>query len=215
MSLKDSCMRLLSAAALIATFSLALAADTPSVEFEGGQYSLAFEDQATLPDGQAGNGVAEFTLPGETVDDWSKLFAFHSYPEMGDDPVAAVEAVGKAVKETNKDANFAIIANDKSGEAIIDFLTWAPESDVMEFNVFKYARAADGRGLIALQYAQHIKLGDIDVEGMRELRARSVADMAATDMSQAQKYFAVKRARSASKAGDDGQPAIARAGGER
>ncbi|MEI9900059.1 MAG: hypothetical protein WDN31_07900 [Hyphomicrobium sp.] len=43
----------------------------------------------------------------------------------------------------------------------------------MEFNVFKYARAADGRGLVAMQYAQHVKLGDIDVEGMRELRATS------------------------------------------
>ena len=125
-----------------------------------------------------GDGVAEFTLPGETVDDWSKLFAYHAYPEMGDDPVAAVKMVGKVVKETNKDANFAIIENEKTGEAIIDFLTWAPESDVMEFNVFKYARAADGKGLVAMQYAQHIKLGDIDVEGMRALRARSVEDMA-------------------------------------
>ena len=97
---------------------------------------------------------------------------------MGDDPVAAVKMVGKVVKETNKDANFAIIENEKTGEAIIDFLTWTPESDVMEFNVFKYARAADGKGLVAMQYAQHIKLGDIDVEGMRALRARTVDDMA-------------------------------------
>ncbi len=191
-------MRLLALAALVASFSAALAADTPSVEFDGQRYSLGYEDQAALPDGQPGEGLAEFTLPGESVEDWSNLFAFHSYPEMGNDPAAAAEMVGKVVKETNKDANYAVVVNEKTGDAIIDFLTWAPESDVMEFNVFRYARAADGRGLVAMQYAKHIKLGEIDVEGMRELRATSVANMADMDMAQAQAYFSGKRARSAS-----------------
>lgn len=197
-------MRLLPIAALLASFSLAIAADTASVEFGGERYTLNYEDEATLPNGQPGNGVAEFTLPGETVNDWSKLFAFHSYPEMVADPVAAVEALGKAVKENNKDANYAIIANEKAGEAIIDFLTWAPESDVMEFNVFKYTRSADGRGLVAMQFAQHVKLGDIDVEGMRALRERSVGSMTETDIAQAQRFFAEKRAKSASKS--DSEP---------
>ena len=207
-------MRLLSLLAiLLASVSLARA-DTPSVEFDGEHYTLAFEDQATLPNGEAGDAIAEFTLAGETVNDWSKLFAFHAYPEMGDDPLAAVETVGKVVKETNKDANYAIVTNDKTGEAIIDFLTWAPESDVMEFNVFKYARAADGRGLVAMQYAQHIKLGEIDVEGMRALRQRTVDDMATEDITQAQDYFAKKRGRSASNAAPEDGAALARAGRE-
>ena len=205
-------MRLLSLfAVLLASVSLARA-DTPAVVFGDDRYTLAFEDQATLPDGEAGDGIAEFTLPGESVDNWSKLFAFHAYPEMGDDPLAAVETVGKVVKETNKDANYAIVTNDQTGEAIIDFLTWAPESDVMEFNVFKYARSADGRGLVAMQYAQHIKLGEIDVEGMRALRKRTVDDMATEEITQAQDYFAKKRGRSASKAPPNDEATLARAG---
>jgi hypothetical protein len=199
-------------AALVATVALARA-ETPTVEFGGERFTLNFEDQATLEDGSRGEGLAEFTLPGETVEDWSKLFAYHAYPEMGDDPVAAVKMVGKVVKETNKDANFAIVENEKTGEAIIDFLTWTPESEVMEFNVFKYARAADGKGLVAMQYAQHIKLGDIDVEGMRALRARAVDDMATEDISQAQGYFAKKQGKSAANADAAGEPALARAGG--
>ncbi|MEO8420924.1 MAG: hypothetical protein ABI457_06995 [Hyphomicrobium sp.] len=206
-------MRLLSIfAALVATIALARA-ETPAVEFGGERFTLNFEDQATQEDGSRGDGLAEFTLPGETVEDWSKLFAFHAYPEMGDDPVAAVKLVGKVVKETNKDANFAIVENEKTGEAIIDFLTWAPESDVMEFNVFKYARAADGKGLVAMQYAQRIKLGDIDVEGMRALRTRTVDEMAAEDIGQAQTYFAKKQGKSAANADAGGEPALARAGG--
>lgn len=207
-------MRVLSTIlALIASLSLARA-DAPSVDFDGARYTLAFEDQATLPDGEMGDAIAEFTLPGESVDNWSKLFAFHAYPEMGDDPLEAVETVGKVVKETNKDANYAIVTNDETGESIIDFLTWAPESDVMEFNVFKYARSADGRGLLAMQYAQHIKLGEIDVEGMRALRKRAVDDMAAEDITQAQDYFAKKRGRSASNASQEDEATLARAGRE-
>lgn len=208
-------MRLLPIVAVFATVSAALAADTSPVEFDGERYTLNYEDQAMLPDGQPGNGIAEFTLPGEMVEDWSKLFAFHAYPEMGDDPVAAVVAVGKAVKEHNPEASYAIVANDKKGEAIIDFLTWEPESDVMEFNVFKYARASDGRGLVAVQYAQHIRLGDIDVEGMRQLRVREVGNMSATDIAPAQRYFADKRAKSASNVGSDSESSLARAGGAR
>ena len=199
-------------AALVATVALARA-ETPTVEFGGERFTLNFEDQATLEDGSRGEGLAEFTLPGETVEDWSKLFAYHAYPEMGDDPVAAVKMVGKVVKETNKDANFAIVENEKTGEAIIDFLTWTPESDVMEFNVFKYARAADGKGLVAMQYAQHIKLGDIDVEGMRALRARTVDDMAVENISEAQGYFAKKQGKSAANTATATEPALARAGG--
>jgi hypothetical protein len=133
---------------------------------------------------------------------------------MGDDPMAAVQMVGKVVIENNKDANFAIVENAKTGEAIIDFLTWTPESDVMEFNVFRYARASNGKGLIAMQYAQHIRLGDIDVAGMQALRARSIADMAALAITPAQDYFARKQGKSASNAEDDGQPTLARAGGD-
>ncbi|HWK33458.1 MAG TPA: hypothetical protein VNR51_07240 [Hyphomicrobium sp.] len=201
--------------ALIVSASMATSiahAAPPVVAFEGQRYTLAFEDHTTLEDGQMGDAIAEFTLPGETVEDWSKLFAFYAYPQMGDDPAAAVEAVGKAVKEANKDANYAIAIDEETGEAIIDFLTWLPESDVMEFNVFKYARAEDGRGLIAMQFAQHVTIDGIDVEGMRALRQRAVKDMSDMDIDQAQEYFADKRSQSSADAGDDDKPSMAEAG---
>ncbi|HWK37679.1 MAG TPA: hypothetical protein VNR88_02065 [Hyphomicrobium sp.] len=201
--------------ALIVSASMAVPiahAAPAAVEFEGERYTLGFEDHTTLEDGQMGDAIAEFALPGESVEDWSKLFAFYAYPQMGDDPAAAVEAVGKAVKEANKDANYAIAIDEESGEAIIDFLTWVPESDVMEFNVFKYARSEDGRGLIAMQFAQHLTIDDIDVEGMRALRERAVKDMTDTDIGQAQKYFADKRSQSSADAGDSDKPSMAEAG---
>ena len=116
----------------------------------------------------------------------------HAYPEAGEDLTLAAATLGKVVKEVNKDANFALVENPDTGEAIIDFLTWAPDSDVMEFNVFKYARAANAPGLVALQYAQRFTLGDLDVSNLRALRVRSVEEMAHTDIGPARDYFARK-----------------------
>jgi hypothetical protein len=167
-----------------------LRAEDQSVEFAGETYHLDYHDRAKHPDGSAGDGVAEFTLEGETVNDWSKLFAYHIYPEVPADPALAAETLGKTVKDNNKDANYSLTKDDKSGEATVDFLTWAPGSDVMEFNVFKYAKAGDGQGLIALQYAQRFKSKDIPVEEFRKLRERMVDEMSHTDVGPAREFFA-------------------------
>jgi hypothetical protein len=165
-------------------------AEAPMIDFSGQKYHLDYQDRAKLPNGSLGDGVAEFTLPGETVNDWTKLFAFHSYPEAGDNPGLAAATLGEVVKEVNKDANFALTEDPKTGEAIVDFLTWAPHSDVMEFIVFKYARAANGPGLVAMQYAQRFKADDFGIDDFRALRQRSVEEMARTDVGPARDYFA-------------------------
>jgi hypothetical protein len=179
----------LSLALLLASVMGAQAQDL-KVDFAGEIYHLDFNDRAKHPNGSAGDGVAEFTLEGETVNDWTKLFAYHIYPDVPADPALAAETLGKTVKENNKDANYSLTKGDKSGEAIVDFLTWAPGSDVMEFNVFKYAKAGDGQGLVALQYAQRFKTKDIPVEEFRKLRERMVDEMSHTDAEPAREYFA-------------------------
>jgi hypothetical protein len=189
-------------------------ADRPTAEFNGQQYHLDYQDQAKQENGQRGNGLAEFTLQGETVNNWTKLFAFYSFPESGDDPALMVAEVGKAVKEANPDANFQLYENKKGGDAIIDFLTWAPGSDILEFNVFKYARAEYGPGLVAVQYAQHFKLGDLDVEGIRALRARSVEEMSHIDIAQARSYFAQQAKVQTGASEDDEQEDAAPAGAD-
>jgi hypothetical protein len=174
---------------LVLFLVLAGARAAPSVDFAGESYHLDYYDRAKHPDGSAGDGVAEFTLPGETVNDWTKLFAYHIYPDGPADPALAAETLGKTVKKNNKDANYSLTQDAGSGEAIVDFLTWAPGSDVMEFNVFKYAKAGDESGLVALQYAQRFKAKDIPVEEFRQLREHMVDEMSRTGAEPARAYF--------------------------
>ncbi len=183
--------RILTLLCLLAAVSVARA-DAPTASFGGQSYHLDYQDAARLPDGQPGNGLAEFTLAGETVQDWSKLFAYYAYPEAGDDPLLMAAEVGKAAKEANPDANYALLDNKEAGDAIIDFLTWAPGSEIGEFNVFKFARAQYGPGLVGLQFAQRFKVADMDVKDFQALRKRAVAEMARTDIAQVRHYFAEK-----------------------
>lgn len=166
-------------------------ADTADVEFNGQRYYPAFENAERPPDG-SGHPFVEFTLAGENVENWNKLFAYHEFPDLDVSPNIAVAALGREVKIQNKDANFAVTEVPGGEEAIIDFLTWAPDSDVMEFNVFKYVRAGDGNGLIALQYAQRFKADDFDVIAFRNFRQKAVAEMARMSAAPAQAYFAIK-----------------------
>jgi hypothetical protein len=166
-------------------------AEPPNVDFGGERYRLAYEKQVKLASGQPGDGIAEFTLKGETVEDWTKLFAFHAYPQSGDDPVLAAATLGRLVQEANKDARYALIEDRQTGDAIVDFLIWTPGSDIMEFNVFKYARADYGPGLVALQFAQRIRADD-GVAAFQALRERAVKQMAETDIAQARDFFAAR-----------------------
>jgi len=174
---------------LLAAPALSLA-DVPDVKFGGQSYHPGPEYQGDAAGGSDFAAV-EFTLDGETVDDWTKLFAFHDYAGLDAEPAAAAATVRKTVLEQYKDASVAITDVAGSDEAILDFLTYDPKRDVMEFDIFKYARAPDG-GLIALQFAQRFPAGDFDKKAFPALRTRLVDEMVRTNVAPAQTYFATK-----------------------
>jgi hypothetical protein len=163
-------------------------AQTSAVGFGGDTYVKKFEGSKSAPD-----IFVEFGLAPEPIEKWSKLFVFHSQPQSGNDPLRAATNLAKTVKAHNKDARFRIIENKTSREAIIDFLTSAPNSDIMEFNVFKFTRAVDGKGLVAAQFAFRFTLGEVDGNELSKIRQRAVADMARFDMAAVKDHFAKSR----------------------
>jgi hypothetical protein len=80
-----------------------------------------------------------------------------------------------------------VVTNPKTAEAIIDFLIPVPNSALMEFNVFKYAPA--GNELVALQFAQRVKLGEIDADALRGIRERAIKEMAEYRMEPVKAFF--------------------------
>lgn len=160
-------------------------AQTRSVSFGGDIYVKKFEGAKNTPD-----VFVEFGLAPEPIEKWTKLVVFHAQPDGGDDPVRAVTQLARVLKSHDKNAPFRIIENKASGEVIIDFLTSAKDSDTVEFDVFKYARAGGGRGLVAAQFAFRFTPGDVDGGALSKIRKRAIADMASFDMAAVKNHFA-------------------------
>jgi hypothetical protein len=165
-------------------------AEPMTFDFGGERYTVDYQAQVQEPDGTAGQGIAEFTLKGENVDNWTKLIGYHYYPEQVGTPAQAAANLGKYLKEINKDFTYALFNAKENDDAVIEFMTWEGNGDVVEFDVFKYARPEAGPGVIALQFAQRLKLKDMSVEEFQALRERAVAAMTAAGTGPMRSYFA-------------------------
>lgn len=88
------------------------------------------------------------------------------------------------VKKTNPNAKSQVIFNETASEALIDFLTWSPDGEYFEFNVFRYAKSKDGSGVISLQFANRFTsdASPDSINRVRSLRQSWVNQAAAFDM---------------------------------
>jgi hypothetical protein len=177
-------MRVLAVLALVlavlqATLS---AAEAQSVTFGGERYSQKYRQFVN-----ASHSYVELGRDGESLKGWTKLITLHVFPQTAD-PKAAVGALARTVRQRDKSARMSLIANDATGESMLDFLAF--QGDLAEFNVFKYAPAGNGRGVVAVQFARRFRLGELDADEVRRLRQRAVDEMAGFDVGPARAAFA-------------------------
>jgi hypothetical protein len=173
--------RLVSLVLLVCAVTLA-AADTRAFRFGGEEYVQKFEVK-----GRAPNAQVEFGLASESLEGWTKLVTLHSFTRNGNDAGRAAAVLANLIRERHKGAQYRVVTNPKTAEAIIDFLIPVPNSALMEFNVFKYAPA--GNELVALQFAQRVKLGEIDADALRGIRERAIKEMAEYRMEPVKAFF--------------------------
>jgi len=136
---------------LVLSFNVAAHGDQPenapakAVRFDGETLPLAFEQV------NQDESLAEYIPRGQSLERWTQLAAIRRFRDRRD-PAAAVGALARSLKETNPLAPSKVLENPRTGEAMIDFVTWPESGEFVEFNIFKYRKAADGT-LVAEQYA--------------------------------------------------------------
>lgn len=162
------------------------AAQTPAVEFLGQKFEKKFEGG----DPKDGSKFTEFGLPPEPIKEWTRLVTYRHYPKREADAVKSAHALARNVMARDKGARHAVIANEKTKEAIVDFLTTVKD-DEMEFDVFKFTLAPGG-GLVATQYAYRFKLPNMTVEEMKKIRTAAIAEMAKYDQKKNFEHFGLK-----------------------
>jgi len=169
-------MKRLAALLLLLCSANFAAAEPASFAFGGETFVKKFEVKGRSP-----NAQVEFGLAGEPIESWTKLVTLHAFTQNGNDAQRAAATLANLVRERYKGAPSRVVTNPKTAEAIIDFLIPVPNSELMEFNVFKYTPA--GNELVALQFARRVKLGEIDATALRAIRERAVNEIAQYDMA--------------------------------
>jgi hypothetical protein len=139
---------------LLGALPAAALAQPASVSFDGERYVRRFEQR------QGAVRVAEYTRERETLKDWTRLVAVRHFRDIAD-PKAAATTLARVVREHNPQARADVIAKDDGTEAIVDFLTWAPGDDRLEFNVHRYRRVAGMPGVIAWQFAWRFRSAEL------------------------------------------------------
>jgi hypothetical protein len=160
----------------------ALANAEPAAFDFGGEHFVKKFDASKAP-----NAQVEFGLSAERIEAWTRLVTVHAFPNGGNDAMRAAANLADLIRQRYPGAKYKVISNPKTSEAIIDFLLPVPNSELMEFNVFKYTPA--GNGLVALQFARRIKLGEIDAEELSDIRQRAINEMAAYEMGPVKAYL--------------------------
>jgi hypothetical protein len=156
-------------------------AEPATFDFGGERFVKKFDAS------KAPNAQVEFGLPAESIEAWTRLVTVHAFPNGGNDAMRAAANLANLIRQRYPAAKYKVINNPKTFETIIDFLLPVPKSEMIEFNVFKYAPAGDG--LVALQFARRVKLGDVGADELSGIRQRAIKEMAAYEMGPVKAYF--------------------------
>lgn len=154
-----------------------------AIDFGGERYVQAFEDLSGETD-----RFIEFARKGETVENWRQLVVVHWLPDMTD-PGVAVRGLARVVESSGNGSNARLSENSAASEALVHFMAVKPGSKVGEVNVFKYAKASDGKGLVAVQYTFHFAVGVDRPAQVVAQRLRAVDELQHFDMAPIATFF--------------------------
>ena len=138
---------------ILAIFFVSNAAFADGLNFLGADYNLAYSSR-----GAGGGYFNEYVKNGQTVKNWNELLVVHHFP-LAKSPLTEAKKLSSVITaiyaKQNKKAPVALSYNDKTDAAIVDFvmpvLDNKKELKCLEFNIFKYEKSPDGKGLIAFQ----------------------------------------------------------------
>lgn len=150
---------------------LVLGASPAAIDFDGERYEPSFTSN------QPHVRLVEYVRAGETVENWTKLFAVRNFPQQTD-PRLAVHMFQRVVKEHNPLAGVQVLVKEDGSEAMIDFLTWESGGGPMELNIHRYVKKPGYPGLISYQFAYRFRhTPDMTAEKIRGIKEKWCEEM--------------------------------------
>ena len=145
-------------------------ADTQSLSFDGREFVLKFKaENQSVP-------LFEYFLANESPSEWTELVDFRIEPKVprANKPLDHAARTAKLFKATYPLMPFAMYKNDKTGEALLDFLILLPDKDGLEFNAFRFYAAGSDHRVLCFHYAKKLK-GPSETKTYQDAKAEIVA----------------------------------------
>ena len=158
--------------------------DVKTLNFQGVDYQLGWSAH------NSSQCIQEYFPKGQVPESYTDMFTISVFTNIVDGvtptmAVAAKEAELEARKEKTKDVwNWAVMTNDETNEACIDFICCSgknDELDVVEFDVHRYRMIqVDGKPALQLLFYSHRAYGDNITEMMnnlKDIRGKALLDI--------------------------------------
>lgn len=138
---------------LLFAFCTTAVAAKPTITFNKTKYRLAYVQQGSV------NSINEYVPKGQNLKNWKSLIGVFQYHQHKDtSPLEFAQLLGKSLQASNPKIRFQIMNNEKTNEAVIDFLTWNKKDPKnAEFNIFKFKKDPNNNEIIGLQYASRLQ----------------------------------------------------------
>ena len=161
--------------------------DVKTLNFQGVDYQLGWSVHNS---GESGLYIQEYFPKGQVPESYTDMFTISVITNIvsGITPqkaVAAKEAELAKRKEESKDVwNWAVMTNDETNEACIDFVCCSGKDgklDIVEFDVHRYRMIlVDGKPALQLLFYSHRAYGDDITEMMnnlKDIRGKALLDI--------------------------------------
>jgi hypothetical protein len=145
-------------------------ADIQSLSFDDREFVLKFKaENQSVP-------LFEYFLANESPSEWTELVDFRIEPKVphANKPLDHAVRTARLFKATYPLMPFAIYKNDKTGEALLDFLIPLSDKDGLEFNAFRFYAVGPDHRVLCFHYAKKLK-GPSETKKYQDAKAEIVA----------------------------------------
>ena len=116
-----------------------------------------------------GDKQLRFVREGETVEKWEKMVAFKRQT-FGSDPKAVANRMAQMALLFNGQAQANVSVDEGALEAYVNYKAWPEGNRYTEFNLYRFAKSADGKAVVALHFARRFPRVNIDTDELNRIR---------------------------------------------
>lgn len=128
-----------------------------------------------------GDKQLRFVRENETFDKWEKMVAFKRQ-SFGTDPKVVATSMAQMAMLFNNQSQANVFVDEGSSQAYVDYKTWPDGNRFTQFNVYRFAKSADGKAVVALHFAQRIPQQNMNVDDLKRIRESWLKQAQSFDM---------------------------------